>query len=70
MSGVTGGMNYGTFNSGSGGYSGDNKYDSYNSKNYSGKSNNNYGNNEYGGLGTYGDYNYGKSTLDKYKNDK
>ena len=69
MSGIAGGTHYGGY-TGGGGYGGDGKYDSYNSKNY-GKSNGNksYSNNDnVGGMGVYGDYNYGKSTLDKYKN--
>lgn len=67
MAGVTGGMTYG------GGGSGDGKYQSYNNKSYSEKTNtgSGYNNSEYtGGLGVYGDYSYGKSTLDKYKTDK
>jgi len=71
MSGVTGGVNYGGYSSSSGGYSGDSKYESFNSKNYTGKSSSGYGNSDYqgglGGMATYGEYNYGKSTLDKYK---
>ena len=67
MSGIVGGVGYG-----GGGYGGDNsKYESFNSKNYtSGKSSNksySYGQEGTGGMGVYGDYNYNKSTLDKYK---
>lgn len=63
MNGVVGGVQYGA-----GGSGGDSRYDSYNSKNYGGSkdgSNKTYGD---GGMGMYGDYNYNKSTLDKYKN--
>lgn len=69
MSGIAGGTHYGGY---SGGYGGDSKYDSYNSKNYGGKSSQNksYGNDNVGGMGVYGDYSYNKSTLDKYKNNE
>jgi hypothetical protein len=63
MSGVVGGINYGQHGSG-----GSSKYESYDQKNY-GKSsgdrdNQGWSNNN---VGHYGDYNYNKSTLDKYK---
>ena len=69
MSGIAGGTHYGGY---SGGYGGDSKYDSYNSKNYGGKSSQNrsYGNDNVGGMGVYGDYSYNKSTLDKDKNNE
>lgn len=72
MASVTGsGVNYGGYGGSSGGY-GDGKYQSYNNKSYTEKNGGGYGNSEYngGGLGVYGDYSYGKSTLDKYKSDK
>ena len=64
MSGIAGGTQYGAYSGG------DSKYDSYNNKNYGGKpsQNKSYGNDNIGGMGLYGDYNYNKSTLDKYKN--
>ena len=73
MAGVTGGMSYGAGGNGYNyGGSGDGKYQSYNNKSYSEKTTTGgYNNSEYtGGLGVYGEYNYGKSTLDKYKSDK
>lgn len=72
MSHVTGGSgSYGGYSGGSYG-GGDGRYESFNSRNYDGnKPPTSYGNSDYhGGLGAYGDYNYGKSTLDKYKNDE
>lgn len=72
MGGVVSGSNYGGINADKGGFGGakygsiDNK--SYQSGGYSGSSTNHSSNQ--GGLGTYGDYNYNKSTLDKYKDNK
>lgn len=67
MAGVTGGVSYGKQ-----GYGGGGVYDSYNNKNMGEKRGYNYGSSDQGngGLGVYGDYSYGKSTLDKYKNQK
>ena len=50
-----------------GGYSGESKYDSYDSKSYGKNSSkaDSYGLSN--PFGTYGEYNYNKSTLDKYK---
>ena len=73
MANITGGVSYGTSYGSSYGNSfnngGDSKYQSFNNKNYGEKGSTGYGNNDQGGLGVYGDYNYGKSTLDKYKTD-
>ena len=76
MSNITGGSTYGGYNSSSYGGSGsgsDGRYESFNSKNYNDKpAGSSYGSSHsnYGGLGVYGDYTSGKSTLDKYKTDK
>lgn len=64
MSGITGSSSYGSYSSSS-------AYDSYNNKNI--YQNKGYGagrDQVQGGVGVYGDYSYGKSTLDKYKGDK
>ena len=59
MTGVSGGG----FNSG-----GDSKYQGYDNRNYGGKTSNNEKVFGQGVMNTaYGDYNYSKSTLDKYK---
>jgi hypothetical protein len=63
MSGVVGGMNYGGYGGESRGGMGG-KYESYDSKNYGKSSDSGSYNNNTGG---FGDYNYNKSTLDKYK---
>lgn len=69
MSGVVGGSNYGGL--GAKEYNSGTKYGSLDNKAYS---TGGYGGNQTyqtnGGLGTYGDYSYNKSTLDKYKDNK
>ncbi len=73
MANITGGMSYGGYGGSGSSYGGDGRYQSFNSKNYGNKSTGSgYGSSENysGGLGVYGDYSYGKSTLDKYKSQK
>jgi hypothetical protein len=66
MSGVIGGSTYGGF--GANDYKGGSKYGSIDNRTANTPaSNNNYGGE---GLGVYGDYNYNKSTLDKYRDNK
>ena len=68
MAGVVGSKGYGGYGGSSGWDSGNTKYESYNHKNYTGPT----AGSDYGrdGMGVYGDYNYNKSTLDKYKDGK
>lgn len=66
MSSVIGGNTYGGF--GANDYKGGSKYGSIDNKTTGSIGNNNsYGDS---GVGVYGDYNYNKSTLDKYRDPK
>jgi hypothetical protein len=69
MSGVVSGSNYGGYNGGHSSGGGINsKYGSIDNKSYqSGGYGTTSASYNEGGLGTYGDYTYSKSTLDKYK---
>jgi len=64
MSGVIGGNTYGGF--GANNQKSNAKYGSIDNRTVGTTGNSSYGD----GLGTYGDYNYNKSTLDKYKDTK
>jgi|LakMenEpi03Aug12_release.lakeMendotaPanAssembly.Ray.scaffolds.fasta_scaffold619584_2 hypothetical protein len=66
MSSVIGGNTYGGF--GANDYKGGSKYGSIDNKTTGSTANNS---SSYGdGVGVYGDYNYSKSTLDKYRDPK
>lgn len=62
MANVTGGSTYGSYNSSSG-YGGQGKYQGFSNQTYAASGTGG----DVGGLGVYGDYTTGKSTLDKYK---